>query len=118
MLAEQPCTPCSKGGQPITASQLTQALHELPHWQCTTYSEPRLEREYRFADFATALAFANAVGDLAEQHQHHPVLVVGWGVVKVQWWTHEIGNIHLNDAILAAKTEQIFTQGNQHSEQQ
>ena len=117
MLAQQSCTPCSKGGQAITPSQLTKALQELPQWQCiTTYPEPRLEREYRFSDFVSALAFANTIGRLAEQHQHHPVLVIGWGCVKVQWWTHQINNIHLNDAILAAKTEQLFNQ-NQNQNQ-
>jgi 4a-hydroxytetrahydrobiopterin dehydratase len=31
-----------------------------------------LEREFRFRDFAEALAFVNRVGELAEAENHHP----------------------------------------------
>jgi hypothetical protein len=51
---------------------------------------PRLERIYRFKNFAAALAFTNTVGELAEAEAHHPALVTEWGKVSVTWWTHKI----------------------------
>ncbi len=54
---------------------------------------PTVARSYSFKNFRTALAFANAVGALAEREKHHPELVVEWGRVGVRWWTHAIGGV-------------------------
>ena len=40
---------------------------------------PRLERVFRFVNFAEALAFTNRVGVLAEAEGHHPALITEWG---------------------------------------
>ena len=40
-----------------------------------------LQREFRFPDFAEALAFVNRVGELAEAENHHPDIELGWGRV-------------------------------------
>jgi 4a-hydroxytetrahydrobiopterin dehydratase len=31
--------------------------------------------------------------------------LVEYGAVTVTWWTHAIGGLHLNDLIMAAKTD-------------
>ena len=68
---------------------------------------PRLERMFRFEDFKAAMAFANRVAELAEEAGHHPALLVEWGRVTVSWWTHDIGGLHRNDFIMAARTDQV-----------
>ena len=62
-----------------------------------------LEREYRFKDFQTALAFTNQVGALAEQVDHHPEICLTWGRAKVTIWTHSIGGLSEADFIFAAR---------------
>ncbi|MEJ2511439.1 MAG: 4a-hydroxytetrahydrobiopterin dehydratase [Anaerolineales bacterium] len=52
--------------------------------------------------------FANQVGDLAENQDHHPAILVEWGRVTVTWWTFVIGGLHTNDFISAAKTDENF----------
>ncbi|MGC8775690.1 MAG: 4a-hydroxytetrahydrobiopterin dehydratase, partial [Chlorobaculum sp.] len=42
-----------------------------------------------------------------ESEGHHPALLTEWGKVTVSWWTHAIGGIHLNDVIMATKTEKL-----------
>ena len=69
--------------------------------------EPRLRRAYRFGNFATALTFTNLIGELAESEGHHPALLTEWGRVTVDWWTHKIGDIHLNDLIMAARSDTL-----------
>lgn len=64
--------------------------------------------ELKFRDFARALAFTNAVGEVAEEEGHHPVIELTWGRVTVTWWTHKIGGLHQNDFIMAAKTSQLY----------
>ena len=32
-----------------------------------------------------------------------------WGRVTVTWWTHVLSGLHINDFIMAAKTEALAT---------
>ena len=48
------------------------------------------------------------MGALAEQANHHPAILTEWGKVTVTFWTHVIRNLHQNDFILAARTDQAF----------
>ena len=63
-----------------------------------------LQREFRFADFAEALAFVNRVGELAESENHHPDVELGWGRVVLRWRTHSAYAITDRDRELAAKS--------------
>jgi 4a-hydroxytetrahydrobiopterin dehydratase len=68
----------------------------------------RLERTFRFDNFAQALAFTDRVGEQAEEEGHHPALLTEWGKVTVTWWTHKIKGLHQNDFIMAARTDGLF----------
>lgn len=81
----------------------------LPEWQIVNPAGiDTLQRTFTFKDFKSALAFADQVGNLAESIGHHPSLLVEWGKVTVSWWTHKIGGLHINDFIMAAKTDQLL----------
>jgi 4a-hydroxytetrahydrobiopterin dehydratase len=66
--------------------------------------EGALEREFRFADFAEALAFVNQVGELAEEENHHPDIEISWNRVRLRWWTHVTGTITDRDRAMAERT--------------
>jgi 4a-hydroxytetrahydrobiopterin dehydratase len=110
-LAGQQCVPCRAGEPTLTAEEI-EALHpEVPDWELVQREgEKRLERTFSFDDFRQALSFTNRVGEMAEEQDHHPVLVTEWGKVTVTWWTHAIGGLHQNDFIAAAKTDEIYSE--------
>ena len=54
------------------------------------------------------MEFSNLIGEMAEDEGHHPLIITEWGKVTIQWWTHKIRNLHLNDLIAASKTENIY----------
>ena len=66
-----------------------------------------LEKEFRFPDFAQALAFTNEIGALAEEAGHHPDIALGWGRVGVTLSTHDAGGVTAKDYALAAKIERL-----------
>jgi 4a-hydroxytetrahydrobiopterin dehydratase len=66
-----------------------------------------LEREFRFADFAEALAFVNRVGALAEAEDHHPDIAIHWNRVMLRWWTHVADAVTERDFELAEKTNEL-----------
>ena len=66
-----------------------------------------LEREFRFRDFAEALAFVNRVGELAEAEDHHPDVSISWNRVTLRWWTHATNAITGKDAECARRTSEL-----------
>jgi 4a-hydroxytetrahydrobiopterin dehydratase len=69
--------------------------------------EGALQREFRFADFAEALAFVNRVGELAEAENHHPDIAIHWNRVTLRWWTHTRDAVTERDSELAALTNRL-----------
>jgi 4a-hydroxytetrahydrobiopterin dehydratase len=109
-LARMSCVACRAGEPTVAEAESREYLKQLPDWQIVTEMDvPRLVRAFTFPDFASALAFTNRVGALAEQEGHHPALLTEWGRVTVSWWTHVIGGLHRNDFILAARTDELYT---------
>ncbi|MBP77214.1 MAG: 4a-hydroxytetrahydrobiopterin dehydratase [Pseudomonadales bacterium] len=96
----------------LVQEQILALLTALPDWELNCVEGiHRIERVYPFADFASALAFANRVGALAEEEDHHPALLLEWGRVTTSWWSHSLGGVHINDLIMAARTERLFQSG-------
>ena len=63
-------------------------------------------REYKLADFASAIAFVNRIAELAELANHHPdILVHGWNKVRLQVSTHSEGGLTGADFALAAEID-------------
>jgi 4a-hydroxytetrahydrobiopterin dehydratase len=108
-LKHMQCEACSPGTPPVSDEESANLQKQIPEWSIVERDGVRrLERVFMVKDFATALAFANKIGEIAEEEGHHPALQVEWGKVGVIWWTHSIGGLHLNDFIMAAKTDQIY----------
>ncbi len=64
-----------------------------------------LQKTFSFSDFKQALVFVNEIGRVAEEENHHPDILLRWGEVQVEIWTHSVGGLSKNDFILAAKIE-------------
>jgi len=63
-------------------------------------------RDWRFADFAAAIAFVERVAELAEDANHHPdILVHGWNKVRLTLSTHSEGGITSADLALAERLD-------------
>jgi len=103
------CTACRRDEPRISAEELALYRPQLPEWRVVERDGvERLERTFAFPDFARALRFTNAVGEIAEREGHHPALLTEWGRVTVTWWTHKIRGLHRNDCIMAAKTDALY----------
>lgn len=105
-LSTKECVPCRGGVPPLAADERARLLGQLGHdWQVV--GGHHLEKSFAFPDFATALAFTNRVGALAEREGHHPDVHLAWGKVVVTIWTHKIDGLTESDFVLAAKIEQL-----------
>lgn len=76
-------------------------------WQIADSGHLLLEKTYKFKDFAEGLGFVNRVGAIAEEQGHHPDILLTWGRVKVQIWTHTVKGLTESDFIFAAKCDRV-----------
>lgn len=84
-------------------------LRQLPEWTVVDDKNiNQLQRIFNFRNFAEAIAFTNRIAELAEQADHHPLLITEWGKVTVKWWTHRIKGLHINDFVMASKTDNAY----------
>ena len=104
-----PCEPCKKGVTPVSNDEIAIMLAKLTGWRVLEIDGiKRLRCEFKFSNFTKAMAFTNAVADIAEAEQHHPEILTEWGRVTVTWWTHSIRGLHKNDFIMAARTSHLL----------
>lgn len=106
-LANRECVPCKGGIPPLAGAELDRLLSELGPNGWRVVDGHHLDKEYRFADFVSALAFVNRVGAEAERQGHHPDLHLAWGKVRVTIWTHKIDGLTESDFVLAAKLDRL-----------
>ena len=108
-LREMRCVACRRDAPTVTEAEIAELQPQVPAWEITEQNGiKKLNRVFRFDDFAKALAFTNALGELAEEEDHHPALLTEWGRVTVTWWTHKIRGLHRNDFVMAAKADDVY----------
>ncbi|HEX2992011.1 MAG TPA: 4a-hydroxytetrahydrobiopterin dehydratase [Anaerolineales bacterium] len=108
-LHQMKCVACRPGTPTISQGDMYMMHPQIPEWMVREVDGmQRLERVFKFKDFSQALEFTNLIGAIAEEEDHHPLIVLEWGKVTLQWWTHTIGGLHKNDFIMAAKSDQLY----------
>jgi len=61
-------------------------------------------REWKFDDFAAAIAFVNRVAEVAEEANHHPdIFLHGWNKVRLSLTNHSAGGLTETDFVLAGR---------------
>jgi 4a-hydroxytetrahydrobiopterin dehydratase len=87
----------------LSPEQLNEAIASLGEGWASR--DGALRKEFRFADFAAAMSFANRVADAAEKADHHPDMLVGWGRVGLAWVSHDVGGISERDVEMARTSD-------------
>ncbi len=107
-LYKQRCEICRVGSPLVSDEDALNLLNEIPNWRKESQGGvEKLIREFHFSGFKDGVEFAGKLASIADQEQHHPAILTEWGKVTVYWWTHTIKGLHLNDFIMAAKTDMI-----------
>ena len=105
-LANEKCVPCRGGVPALKGNELRELEAQLATgWRVV--DEHHLERDLKFPDFVTALAYVNRVGAIAEEEGHHPDLSLTWGKVGIRIYTHKIDGLTRSDFVLAAKIDRL-----------
>jgi 4a-hydroxytetrahydrobiopterin dehydratase len=69
----------------------------------------KLKRSLTFKDFKQAMAFMNAVAEVAEEMDHHPWWSNVYNKVDMELYTHDAGNtVTQRDHKLAKRIDEIY----------
>ncbi len=95
------------GTPPLKGSNLQKLITKLDNdWK--HIDELKLQKDFKFTNFNRALEFANLVGKMSDELNHHPDLHLAWGKCIVKIWTHRIDGIAEMDFVYAARIEKIY----------
>ena len=110
-LAAGKCVPCRESEPPLSEAEIEDLMFHVPQWQTVEQDGIlRLQSVFKFKNYAQSVEFTNRIAAIAEEEDHHPLMILEWDRVTVQWWTHVVKGLHQNDFIMAAKTDEIFNQ--------
>ena len=108
-LSQLKCVACRGGDPSLTESEIDSLLPHVRGWAVKDVAGIKyLERVFKLKNFISALELTNKIGKIAESEDHHPLIILEWGRVTVQWWTHVVRGLHKNDFIMAAKTDELY----------
>ncbi|MCB0284630.1 MAG: 4a-hydroxytetrahydrobiopterin dehydratase [Calditrichaeota bacterium] len=108
-LSERAFEKLNNASKALKNNEVLEYLHQLDNWIIAKEGETsQLHKSYKFKNFIEALEFTNRIGAIAEEYNHHPAILTEWGKVEVRWWTHSVGGLHLNDFIMAEKSDGLL----------
>jgi 4a-hydroxytetrahydrobiopterin dehydratase len=103
-LKEQNCVIFKKGTPAMNSEEINQYSAQLPSgW--SVIDNHKLQKEFLFKSYKEEMAFVQRVGEMAEEQNHHPDMYVGYNRVTIEFSTHDVGGLSVNDFIMAAKIE-------------
>ena len=102
------CIPCRGGVPKMKKAEVKKAQRQTPGWKFIPGNVDKIQKEFKFKDFAQLMRFVNKVAKLAEKEGHHPDLYIyRWNHLRLDLYTHKINGLFRNDFIMAAKINRI-----------
>ena len=89
----------------LADSDIESHLNEIStEWQLAEDSKS-INRTFKFKNYYDTMAFVNVVAMVAHQQDHHPEMTVTYNTCCVEFSTHSVSGLSLNDFICAAKVD-------------
>lgn len=88
----------------LSSIEVETELARTPGW---ALSGDAITRTFTLPSFTAALAFASAVGHLAERADHHPDILIQYRKVTLSLSTHSVGGLTAMDFALACEINAI-----------
>ena len=106
-LIDQHCLTLEQGLELLKRDAVNDALQQIDTaWKYDANSRA-ISRSFKFGNYHETMAFVNAVAWIAHQQDHHPDLNVGYNHCAVNFTTHAVGGLSINDFICATKIDAL-----------
>lgn len=92
----------------LTENDIKNHLKEIsPDWQLAE-DDRSISRTFKLKNYYDTMAFVNVVAMVAHQQDHHPEITVTYNTCRVEFSTHSVDGLSLNDFICAAKVDGLL----------
>ncbi|TGK03828.1 4a-hydroxytetrahydrobiopterin dehydratase [Leptospira semungkisensis] len=83
---------------------------ELPQFWVivNNMNEPKIQRIYNLKKYADCVSLVSDLGKLADEMDHHPEILLTYGSVKVEIFTHSLNGISNFDLEYAKSADRLF----------
>ena len=90
----------------LSTSDIQVALRALDGW---SEQNNTIHKTIKFDSYMDGIGFVNQLAEVAETHNHHPDLMVGWGSVDVTFTSHDQGGVTNQCIAMANEIEKILS---------
>ncbi len=91
----------------VTAEEFAGLAESQPGLRDWRHEDGVLVVRYATGTFVKGLAFVTAVGDAAEEANHHPDVTLTYPYVELRLFSHDAGHVTSRDVALAARIAEI-----------
>lgn len=91
----------------LSEDEIENGLEDMKIWGL---QNDKLVTRIEFDNYRNACFFANTVFSLAERDFHHPKVVVEYGAVEIDLWSHDSEGLTEKDFELAEKIEEMASE--------
>ena len=95
----------------LSKHEILENLRHIPDWEYSS-QEASISCRFEFPNFSTTMEFVNLLAELAEREDHHPELHISYRFCTVNYATHSLGGVSMNDFICAELIDRIYTNTN------
>jgi len=100
------CLPCEdKNLKVLSESEIKEEISVLNGWEIV--EGKKLQKIFKFKNFVEGADFVNKIVDVAEMEGHHPDVLLSYGKVTVELFTHSLGGLTQNDFVVAQAIDEI-----------
>ena len=101
-----------KQAQPLSLSEVNQALEGLPAWSLAEATAdcpyPNIQRHWMGSSFLQTFAVMTSIAMIAEQLNHHPYWSNAYRRLQIRLTTHDAKGITDQDITLAHQIEEVL----------
>ena len=98
------CSPIPENESALKKKSISTLLQQLdPQWHLNDDNKS-ISCSYKFKNYYQTMAFINVIVQIAHQQDHHPDISFGYNNCTVNYSTHSLDGLSINDFICAAKT--------------
>jgi pterin-4a-carbinolamine dehydratase/mannose-6-phosphate isomerase-like protein (cupin superfamily) len=90
----------------LDAASTKALVASVPGWELA-FDGKSISRRFKFADFDATMAYVNRLAAVANSHDHHPDLKVGYGYCEVLFTTHDADGLTELDATCVRAAQQL-----------
>jgi 4a-hydroxytetrahydrobiopterin dehydratase len=106
-LNEMHCRHLPKASLPLVEGEVENYLKQLEAGWSVVENGTKLRREFPFEDFNSGVVFVNDIASIADAENHHPDIGLHYNKVEVEFSTHSLNGLTINDFIMASKVDVI-----------